>query len=384
MEAFRERGGAVLHIAELSLKATMLNLRRCLRRGASSFQQFQKIEDYRMSRRDHARGICATMLLGALTLVATVSQAAGPNPNLKYYGYAWIDGDNVSTDAALTDLSAGGPNKTNMNVVNTVAHLNSSACSSKHCALGISAGVNPTWANICPSATSNAACQAQNSWQNIWTIAGQIKGALNTPAAIYFIDEPSKNKALQDSAGHYVPWQYASYVCTLRQALAANALSTIKVFTVLATGELPLPGVPDDPAYVVKEIRNQMPSSGCPTTVRSTPDWIGIDNYGQPGYNDINAIHARYNNYFPPGGASMPAWVLVPPAYPGLVPVRTGNDDQDLHDVIQVYWDYLFNWPADPIVVMMNFRFSVAVWTDSTTWPQTEALLRFMGNSLTP
>ncbi|MBX3656407.1 MAG: hypothetical protein KF686_19705, partial [Ramlibacter sp.] len=204
--------------------------------------------------------------------------------------------------------------------------------------------------------------------------------ASNKPAAIYLIDEPSTNPALKDgSTGAYVQYRYASYVCTLRQALTAYSLAP-KVFTFLAASELT--------STIIYEINNQMPSTGCPSSVRSMPDWIGTDNYSwkyvSGVVNDAPNIYATYNTYFPPG-SGRPEWILAVPSsqmsvIPGVV------SDTDLHDRIQAYWEFLVSYPTAPVKAVMFFRYEGAVMSpvSPTDWAQSRALIKFMSNSLLP
>ncbi|MCX4028855.1 hypothetical protein H0A36_06025 [Endozoicomonas sp. SM1973] len=300
-----------------------------------------------------------------------------PNPNIQYYGYDWLDSDNVEQNYA--SITATGANNTNLNIVHSISSLNSTACLNDQCAVNISAGEENYHGrlDICFSARNNRECQSKNSWKNIWHIVEDIKSATNRPKAIYFLDEPSADPALQDN-GVYVKWQYASYVCTLRQALSAYELSDIPIFTILIYRKT----VP----AVINEIRHQMAQPSC-IGVKSTPDWVGIDNYYwryDSSRDDSTTIHETYRRYF--SDNSSLKWVIVPPSTqePSLNPPVI--NDQDLHDRIQVYWNYLNNYPQDPIIAIMNFRFDKNILDPSTidNFPKSRAILKFMGNMLTP
>ncbi|NBV19027.1 MAG: hypothetical protein EBS11_21010 [Janthinobacterium sp.] len=298
--------------------------------------------------------------------------AGGPNLNIKYYGYDWLDfyqNDQPSYSAvdALNIISTTGFSTTNLNVVHTVKNLNSSACSGGKCAVSISAGSGVPGESpvldICPGAVNSIQCQSMGSWSNIWSIAFNIGTSSNLPSAIYFIDEPFGNPALQSSQT-YVQYQYASYVCTLRQAMKAYGLS-IPIYTVLSYGQS------KEVAYI-KEIQNGAPISACPATDKSSPDWVGIDNYNW----SVADMWASYNRVAPIGNISGQKWVLVPPSTP------YGMTDQQLHDQIQLYWDFINIHKNSPVIYIMNWRFDVAVTLNRNNYPKSAGLLSFMANTI--
>jgi hypothetical protein len=314
------------------------------------------------------------LMVAMLSLTWASLAAAGGIAGVRYYGYDWLDGFNgVSVDAGLNDIT-NMPNtgtsgsKTNMNIVHTIANLNSAACANQRCAVSISAGSNPVWLDICPNQTTNAQCMATGSWSNIWTIVGQIANATNRPAAIYFVDEPFNAQALWDN-GAYVAWQYPSYVCTLRQAMAANNIN-IPVFTILASSSASTPSM-------INEIRNQMPVSGCPSSTSSRLDWVGIDDYT---WTCADQIFSAFNALSPANNSQYPKWIIVPPTNQSISP--SFSNDATLRVHIQPYWDVLTLHPDAPIIGVMNFRFDPSVITTSN-FPTTAALLSLMGNSLT-
>lgn len=324
-----------------------------------------------------------TILFFSIFSLACYSE---PNPNIKYYGYDWLDSENevfnIELEKNYERISATGLNNTNLNVVHSIESLNSKVCAHERCALNISAGEGNYYnrLDICYSAQSNTECQTKGSWGNIWNIVANIKSATNKPKAIYFLDEPSADKALQDN-GQYVKWQYASYVCTLRQALKAHNLNDVPIFTVLIHRDFDkaLPSAVNDILY-------QMPQSGC-LGAKSTPDWVGIDNYNwrhDSSRDDSTVIHETYKRYF----SANPnlKWVIVPPSTQESLLIPPVENDQDLHDRIQAYWDYLNAYPQDPVIAVMNFRFDKKILAPSSieSFPKSRALLKFMGNTLTP
>ncbi|WP_155420300.1 hypothetical protein [Burkholderia cepacia] len=319
------------------------------------------------------RGI-PVFMMAMLALTWCVLAKAGGTAGVQYYGYDWLDGINgTSVETALNDITTM-PNtgtsgsRTNMNVVHTIDSLNSAACTNKRCAVGVSAGSNAVWLDICPDRTSNSDCTGANSWSNIWNIVNRIAHAANAPAAIYFIDEPFNNSALQ-SNGQYVAWQYPSYVCTLRQAMAANNLN-VPVYTILTTSSAANPAD-------INEIRTQMPVTGCATPTSSRLDWVGIDNYT---WTSSDQIYNAYNNVAPATDPQSPKWIIVPPT--SLTVLPSPPTDAAIKNHIQPYWDVLFAYPNAPIIGVMNFRFDPEVIATSK-YPATAALLSFMGNSLT-
>ncbi|MFZ4878696.1 hypothetical protein ACL9RI_26725 [Janthinobacterium sp. Mn2066] len=313
-----------------------------------------------------------------LSVVATLflcgsAFAGGPNSNIKYYGYDWLDfyqGGNppYSATDALNIISGTGFSTTNLNVVHTIENLNSSACIGNKCAISINAGSGSPGGSpildICPGAVNNTQCQSMGSWSNIWRIAFNIGTSSNIPSAIYFIDEPFGNPALQSNQT-YVQYQYASYVCTLRQAMKAYGLN-MPIYTVLSYGQ-------SKDVNNVKEVQNGAPISACPTTDKSSPDWIGIDNYNW----SVADMWISYNRVAPANNPNSQKWVLVPPSTP------IGMTDQQLHDQIQLYWDFINNYKNSPVIYVMNWRFDTAVTLNRNNYPKSSALLSFMANTIT-
>ena len=71
--------------------------------------------------------------------------AAGPNANIKYYGYDWLDFYETATPSfsateALKAITDTGFSMTNLNVVHTMASLNLPVCAGGTCAVNIQAG----------------------------------------------------------------------------------------------------------------------------------------------------------------------------------------------------------------------------------------------------
>lgn len=336
--------------------------------------------------------------LAVLTIILAVGQslvlAAGPNRNVRFFGYDWIDyertNESVARTAAVDGLQvvrSNGPAATNLNIVRTLNSLNSSACSNSSCGLGVSAGEGQDLFepgnmkfDICAGATNYDQCVAGgNVWGNIWNITAKIASAVNRPAAIYFIDEPTIQPALKSLSGNYVPWSYASFVCTFRDAMAANSIN-IPIFTVLATSALPGPSRdPDHPDFIVREMRNQMPLGGCQSGRRSMPDAIGIDNYD---WVNASTIYDTYNRYFPSGGTS-PMWVLVPPGHSQIPEIR-GMSDLDFRNRVQVYWDFMVTYPHAPIAAVMVHRYDNTVMSPGSNafYAKTRDLLRYIGNRI--
>lgn len=264
--------------------------------------------------------------------------ASGPNANIKYYGYDWLDYNKNSTANVGDALSAiSEVSKTNLNVVHTQDNLNSPACALGKCAVSVSAGYGigsnafdicpgatgnaECQAGItytCPGATSNAECQTGSSWKNIWKIASVIGKSQNRPSAIYFIDEPFNNPALQSNK-QYVQYQYASYLCTLRQAMKANGMD-IPVYTVLSYAS-------SKDQSMIDEIKNGAPASACPIAEKSTPDWVGVDKYDNWNIADILDTYTRV--------APNAKWVLVPPSTKFVDQCRV-LDDEMMHTEIQL------------------------------------------------
>ncbi|WP_205300821.1 hypothetical protein [Oleiagrimonas citrea] len=309
------------------------------------------------------------------TTTTAPSSTTSPTQKIKFYGYDWLDyyqftQPAMNPSSAKNAIYTTGFSKTNLNVVHRTETLDDSACASGTCALGINAGSGTTsgslWTDICPGAINDQQCTSLGSWQNIWNIVATIKQATYKPSAIYFIDEPFDNKALQEN-GNYVSYRYPSYICTLREAMQHYGLN-IPVFTVLSYNQA-------HTAKYVGEIQNQMPSTGCPTTYNSRPDWIGIDNYH---WSDSD-MWSTYTYVAPPSNPSSQKWVMVPPSTASL-----GMTDQQLHDQIQIYWDFIWNHQSAPIIAIMNWHFDRNVTLDPNTYPKTTALLSYMANEITP
>ena len=196
-----------------------------------------------------------------VALVALQANADIP----KYYGYDWIDPYPASAVTAYTNVK----DHTNLNVVHSITALNSSACDNGNCVLNISSGQSGVYTDICPNKTSDETCSSV-AYANLWNIVSSIKQATNKPTAIYLIDEPFYEAALK-SNNVYVPYRYSSYICTLNEALSAYNLR-IPIFTILAENQY-------RNVDYRNEIVNGIPTTGCPATIKSTVDWIGIDNY---------------------------------------------------------------------------------------------------------
>lgn len=318
----------------------------------------------------------------ALLSFSQFSFAGGPNPNIKYYGYDWLDrqfGDNPVSN--LDAISTTGFSNTNLNVVRTIDNLNSSACAANNCAIGISAG-QQHWLDICPGATSDEECQKARSWNKIWDIVVEISNASNKPVAIYFIDEPFNAQALShpvsETVFKYVDYRYSSYLCTLRQAMSAYGMN-IPVFTILSHLDI------TNNEKNRLEIQNGAPSSACTTGDKSTPDWVGIDKYD---WNTSN-MWDTYNLVAPSTNPNSARWVLVPPATKTIIPETdkmpaTIYSDDQLHAQIQLYWDFINQHPTAPVIYIMNWRFDPNVTVDRSAYPKSSALLSFMGNTITP
>lgn len=340
-------------------------------------------------------------ILLASMLFSTTVFAGGPNSNIKYYGYDWLDGDqNYTAVDALSAISSKGAgfSRTNLNVVHNIANLNSSVCSLNSCVVSITAGdghcsasnddpvacqstaTYGNWLDICPGALTDSQCRERGSWGRIWNIAFSLASAKNRPLAIYFIDEPFDKYALRRDGkyGPYEPYQYASYLCTLRQAMKAYGLN-VPVYTVLSQLQA-------ETQAFVSEIQLGAPITGCPAADKSTPDWIGIDNYNS----DPEKMWRTYEKVAPSTNPNSPKWVLVPPATKkwidqGKEDFSIHTDDQ-IHAQIQSHWDFLNQHPTAPVIYIMNWRFDPDVTLNRATYPfpKANALLSFMGNTITP
>ena len=155
-------------------------------------------------------------------LIGANALAAGPNANIKYYGYDWLDFYETATPSfsateALKAITGTGFSMTNLNVVHMLASLNLPVCAGGTCAVNIQAGSGAVsgspFIDICPGADSNGSCQAAGSWNAIWTAVKKIAEAKYKPGAIYFIDEPFDVPALQ-TAGKYDDYQYSCLLYT--------------------------------------------------------------------------------------------------------------------------------------------------------------------------
>ena len=226
----------------------------------------------------------------ALVAMLLATQANADIP--KYYGYDWIDPYPTSAVTAYNNIK----DHTNLNVVHSIAALNSEACSSNTCVLNISAGQANVYTDICPNKVNDETCSAVG-YANLWNIVSNIKQATNKPAAIYLIDEPFYEAAL-NSNNVYVPYRYSSYICTLNEALSAYNLK-IPIFTILAENQY-------RNVDYRNEIVNGIPATGCPATIKSTVDWIGIDNYTWTSKQQVLDAY----NYLDP--TKKFKWVLVP------------------------------------------------------------------------
>lgn len=204
--------------------------------------------------------ITLTVLLSGITL-SGITLADIP----KYYGYDWIDPYPTTAMTTFDKVK----DHTNLNVVHSFTSLNSEACNNGKCVLNVSAGQSDVYVDICPNKQSDIEC-IKTSYQNIWSIVSKIKAAGNKPTAIYLIDEPFYEAALKNN-NVYEPYRYSSYVCTFNEAMSAYGLS-IPLFTVLADNQYKNP-------VFRSEILNGIPSTGCSVGIKSTLDWVGIDNY---------------------------------------------------------------------------------------------------------
>ncbi len=322
-----------------------------------------------------------------------------PNPNVKYVGYDWIDGEQGST---LPLSSAGFRSKighsTNMNIVRTLELLNSDVCKDQKCAFNISAGISSvaqTGLNrgdrkdICVDASNYTECLQANPWHKIWEIVGEISNATNKPRAIYFIDEPEIAKALTDGNGKYIRHSYSSFVCTLNMALRANGLEDVSVFTILTADA----AIKRNRLDIIKDIKYQMPRAGC-SNAKSTPDWIGFDNYAwqygdgrwkDKAWKSGHDIFNHYNSVFPNNGTN-PLWVIVPPATDHTND-SVVNDVKVTHPQLQTYWDFMWMYPDAPAIAYMYFRFNPNVTVEGhingyDPHVDSRALFRYMSNRI--
>lgn len=96
--------------------------------------------------------------------------AAGPNANIKYYGYDWLDFYETATPSfsateALKAITDTGFSMTNLNVVHTMASLNLPVCAGGTCAVNIQAGSGAVsgspFIDICPGRSRTAVAGPQ-------------------------------------------------------------------------------------------------------------------------------------------------------------------------------------------------------------------------------
>ena len=109
----------------------------------------------------------------------------------------------------------------------------------------------------------------------------------------------------------------------------------------------------------IREIQQGAPATACPANVKSTPDWVGVDNYNW----SVADMWSTYNRLAPISAAGQ-KWVLVPPSTASL-----GMNDQQLHAQIQLYWDFINRYPTAPVVYIMNWRFDRAVTENRAAFP---------------
>ncbi|CAI0812967.1 Uncharacterised protein [Serratia quinivorans] len=312
-------------------------------------------------------------LIFLIFLMSGFTCSAFANDSIKYYGYDWLDfyeveNPSFSATEAFNSIYGAGYSATNLNVVHSIKNLSLPICANGMCALNIQAGsgvpAGSPFVDICPGATSNSECQAAGSWKNIWKIIQDINTAKNKPSAIYFIDEPFDVPALQTNKT-YDAYQYASYVCTVRQAMKNYGIS-IPIYTILSYRHSQIP------AYL-NEIQNGAPASACPTTDKSTPDWVGIDNYNW----SLPDMWETYNRVAPQSNNGSPKWVLVPPSTASL-----GMNDDKLLSQLKLYRDFIDQYPNAPVVYVMNWRFDRDVTEKREVYKKSTALLSCMANSI--
>ncbi|TQI80399.1 hypothetical protein FHU10_4736 [Serratia fonticola] len=293
--------------------------------------------------------------------------------NIKYYGYDWLDyyesaNPSFSATDAYNSIYDAGYSTTNLNVVHSIKSLGLPICADGKCALNIQAGSGSTTGSplvdICPGATSNNACQAAGSWLNIWKIIQDVANAPNKPSAIYFIDEPFDVPAMQTNSS-YDAYQYASYVCTVRQAMKNYGVS-IPIYTILSYRHSQIPSY-------LNEIQNGAPTTACPAADKSTPDWVGVDNYNW----SVSDMWETYNRVAPQNNVDSPKWVLVPPSTASL-----GLNDEKLSAQIKLYRNFINQYPNAPVIYIMNWRFDKGVTEKRSVYTKSTALLSCMANSI--
>jgi hypothetical protein len=311
--------------------------------------------------------------IALIWLVSSFAYSSVINSNIKYYGYDWLDFYENTTPAfsatnAFNAISGVGFSTTNLNVVHSIKNLSLPNCAGGKCVLNIQAGSGSTtftpYVDICPGAASNSSCQAAGSWKNIWKIIQDVSNAPNKPAALYFIDEPFDVPALQTNQV-YDAYQYASYICTVRQAMKNYGLS-IPIYTILSYRHT------QTPSYL-NEIKMGAPATACPAIDKSTPDWIGVDNYNW----SVADMWETYNRVAPQSNKESPKWVLVPPSTASL-----GLNDEKLYTQISLYWNFINQYPNAPIIYIMNWRFDRDVTERRDIYTKSTALLSFMANTL--
>lgn len=324
------------------------------------------------------------LLSGLILASVSTAFSAGTNANTKNFGYDWVDYPGETLNSSLAAINSTGPAATNFNIVRTLAGLNSTDCKNSTCAVNISIG---HWQEfeICPGARNwNECITNHDPWINIWNIISTLSKANNLPKYIYLSDEPSHSNVFKGPDGAYTPYSFASFICTFRDAMAANGVD-IPIFTILAMGELS--NNPDEPASITRELRHQASLNVCPSGRRSMPDAIGIDNYYwkyEAGVqNDVNTIYNLYSKYFPNDGV-MPKWILVPPGHLDI-PAIKGKNDAEIKKHIQVYWELMATYPNAPIESIMVHRFDRRIMTVIYLQPnyqETRDLLKYMGNMI--
>lgn len=303
------------------------------------------------------KNLAATVL--SLVLVASIWSP--PASASAYFGFDWLDfyeasGTVISAANAAEDVSGSlGPG--NLNVVHKTSTLDQAVCSNSKCVIGVSAGSNPVWADICPDKKNSDDCTGAGSYKNIWKIVSEIKSRRNLPAAIYFIDEPFGADALKNEQKKYVKGQYSGYLCTLRQAMAAADLR-LPVFTILSIGQA-------QTQEFVDEIQHGRAGAACEIGGTAILDWIGVDNYK---WTDPAAILAVYESVAPKENPAMPKWVLVPPSTRELDPEHpdVAVSDAELQRRIQAYFDLYTQNSNLPVIYVMNWRYDFQVMRDAS------------------
>ncbi|MBX3655306.1 MAG: hypothetical protein KF686_14075, partial [Ramlibacter sp.] len=78
----------------------------------------------------------------AAMAISIAANATSPNANVQYVGFDWLDASPspVDPNTSYAGISSTGPSAANMNVVHSIASLNSAACADQKCALNIGAG----------------------------------------------------------------------------------------------------------------------------------------------------------------------------------------------------------------------------------------------------